>query len=81
MAQFMGTIQGSRGQATRLGGKPSGLSVSANGWTCGVKVYAYFDETTGEDRFLVYLTGGSDQTGTQFQIGEYSKADLERLQA
>ena len=36
MAQFYGSVQGSRGEASRLGGKESGLEVSATAWGGGV---------------------------------------------
>jgi len=39
MAQFRGTVQGSRGGASRLGGKSSGIDTTANGWDMGVRVW------------------------------------------
>lgn len=64
MAQFRGTIKGSRGAVSRLGGKGSGLTTYASGWNLGVEVNAWHDEKTGKDYFKVYRTGGSNaQTG------------------
>jgi hypothetical protein len=60
MAQFRGTIQGQRGEASRLGGKGSGLRVTANGWECGVTVSLEYDEKAGTDRLYVSLTSGSN---------------------
>jgi hypothetical protein len=39
MARFYGSIQGCRGQATRLGGAGSGLRTVAASWSGSVKVY------------------------------------------
>jgi hypothetical protein len=39
MAHFLGTIQGCRGEASRLGGKGSGLRSVAASWEGSVRVY------------------------------------------
>ena len=39
MARFMGTVQGNRGMASRLGS--SNMSVQANGWKGGIDVELY----------------------------------------
>lgn len=57
MAQYLGLVEGSRGPATRLGGKASGLRVEANGWACGIEVDVKHED--GHDVFYVTLTGGS----------------------
>lgn len=57
MAQFRGAVQGSRGAASRLGGKKSGLRVVCNGWHKGIRVDAYHKD--GKDFFEIYETGGS----------------------
>lgn len=62
MAQFRATIEGSRGMASRLGTKKSGLDVRINGWNDGLRVTAYFDEETGKDVFEVFRTGGSNDS-------------------
>lgn len=57
MARFRGTLQGSRGAASRLG--HSGLTVTANGWDVGVRV----DARPGHDdcdEFVIVATGGSN---------------------
>lgn len=61
MARFRGTVEGSRGGASRLGGAESGLTVTANGWNGGVTVEAHTRTETGEDRFTVNATSGSSQ--------------------
>ena len=60
MAHFRGSVQGTRGEASRLGSKISGLTARANGWNSGVTVVAHRDETRNTDVFEVYATGGSD---------------------
>ena len=60
MAQYRATIQGQRGQASRLGGKKSGMSATINGWHSGVEVVARYDKEKNEDVFEVFRTTGSD---------------------
>jgi hypothetical protein len=74
MAHFRATIQGSRGLASRLGGKKSGLVVCANGWGLGVKVYATYSKDDDCDMFEVYLTGGSNGVGSDKLV--YSKMEV-----
>lgn len=57
MAQFLGSVQGQRGEVTRLGSKSSGLTVKANGWTTGIRVDASHED--GKDVFRIYRTAGS----------------------
>ena len=59
MAQFRATIQGQRGEASRLGSKSSGIEANVNGWHSGVKVVAAHEGD--QDVFYVYATGGSGQ--------------------
>ena len=59
MAQFRGTLQGDRGQASRLGSKRNGLRATVNGWQSGLTVRASIN-AKGEDVFTVELTGGSN---------------------
>ena len=58
MAQFRGTVEGNRGQASRLGHKTSGLTTTCNAWNIGVKCYA--DHRDGEDVIQIIITGGSN---------------------
>lgn len=63
MARFRATIQGSRGAASRLGGKEAGARASVNGWNVGVNVFANAakDRNGNEgDRITLYITGGSN---------------------
>lgn len=61
MAHFRATIQGARGEASRLGHQE--ITASVNGWDAGVNVYG----TKGKagDVFTVYATGGSNGNGTR----------------
>lgn len=67
MAQFMTTIQGNRGETSRLGSKNSGMVARVNGWDSGVTVIAGHDDEG--DFFNVYQTGGSNHTTAQKLIG------------
>lgn len=56
MAHFYGTLRGQRGQASRLGGKGSGLETYAASWEGAVLVRLWVDEVKGVDMCLVTLT-------------------------
>jgi len=58
MAQFRGTVEGNRGEASRLGTPASGMVTTCNGWNMGVTVIATHND--GVDRFEVLKTGGSN---------------------
>ena len=50
MAQFRGTITGSRDKTTsRLGHKTTGLTTTCNGWNIGVTYRAVYDEKLGKN--------------------------------
>lgn len=68
MAHFRGTIQGARGEASRLGHKTSGLTTTNNGWHQGVKVRAWVDGE-GHDIHDIIITGGSDRGMQSTLIG------------
>lgn len=55
MAHFYGTIQGARGEASRLGSKTSGLDVKAASWAGAVSVRLYRNERDGMDCARVSL--------------------------
>ncbi len=54
MAHFYGSIQGARGEATRLGSKDSGLITVAASWQGAVQVTLYHRD--GVDHARVWLT-------------------------
>lgn len=72
MAHFRGTVQGSKGQASRLGGRPSGLRVTASGWNIGADVV--MSHIDGKDVVRVYKTTGSSAVGKRELIAEYSES-------
>lgn len=53
MSHFYGTLNGSRGEATRCGTKQSGMCVIAAGWGGAVRVRLWHDSEAGVDRFEV----------------------------
>lgn len=77
MSRFYASIDGqAETQATRRGGKKSGIGGHIRGWDIGVKVYGFVDAETGEDTFQVYLTGGSNGTTNEKPIGMFTAKDL-----
>lgn len=82
MAQFRGTIQGQKGEASRLGSKQSGFCATVDGWDAGIYVEARWDQTLGMDVFSVYATGGSNSRGGSRLIFELrdipGNSELER---
>ena len=77
MAQFYATIRGSRGEASRMGGKDSGITGHVRGWDVGARVQMV--HRNGEDVCHVYLTGGSGGGSSERYLGTYTKEDLERI--
>ena len=70
MARFRGTVQGSRGEASRLGHRH--ITTDANGWDCGVNVDGG-NYGADHDRFEVYATGGSSEERHSHKIAEVSE--------
>ena len=60
MAHFRATMQGQRGEASRLGNKKNGMRVTVRGWRAGLTIAAYHDEATGEDVFQIASDGGTN---------------------
>lgn len=74
MSHFYGSIQGSKGQATRCGTKKSGISAHIRGWNVGARVDIFTNEQ-GQDEVRVSKTGGS-QGGDKNIIATYTKESL-----
>ena len=74
--RFYASIQGNRGEATRMGGKESGIRGHIRGWEVGARVYAYVNGK-GEDEVRIYLTSGSNSRKVDKLIGTYSAKDLD----
>lgn len=74
MAHFYGELQGTRGEATRLGTKTSGLRTTAASWDGAIKVYLEHDERTGKNTYVVRETKwhghGVDRLIAEGVIGE-----------
>ena len=58
MAHFYASIQGNRGEATRMGTKKSGINGHIRGWISGASV-SCFVNSEGLDVVEVRLTNGS----------------------
>lgn len=66
MSRFYGSIQGSRGEATRLG--HSGIHGHIRGWNHGAKVIGRIDDD-GKEVFDLYATAGSHGRTSDKRIG------------
>jgi len=54
MAHFYGSIQGNRGEATRLGTSNSGMSAVAASWDGCIKIYMWHDTIKDINRYEVW---------------------------
>ena len=79
MAQFYASIQGNRGEATRMGTKASGIEGHIRGWDIGVDVRCYVD-TQGRDVVSVRLTGGSNGYREGKCLGNYIRNDAGEIE-
>lgn len=69
MAHFYGMVRGSRGEASRLGGK-NGLTAIAAGHHGAINVRVYHDKETDRDMFRVELTPWRSSGGNGRVIAE-----------
>lgn len=69
MSHFYASIEGSRGEATRQGGKESGIEAHARGWNLGGKVVMSHED--GRDVCRVYRTGGSNDRTVHKLVAEF----------
>lgn len=74
MARFRATIQGQRGEASRLGGAKSGIHADVNGWSVGVRVDGN-EGPDGNDAFDVWATGGSNGRHSSRLLGRVRLID------
>lgn len=72
MARFYGSMQGTRGQATRMGSAKSGFDAHIRGWTVGVRVQLRDEE--GHDVVYIYETGGSNGHSSERLIAKLTSA-------
>ena len=73
MARFYADIQGSRGNATRMGTPNSGISGHIRGWDTGCRVEIHDDN--GVDCVTVYRTSGSNNKQHGVVIAMYRSDD------
>lgn len=73
MAHFYGTIQGARGEASRLGTKGSGFHASACSWQGRIEVLLGHNEATGKDTYRVTMRQHGMSRGWE---GEIASGDL-----
>ena len=74
MSRFYGSLQGSRGEATRQGTAKSGITSHTRGWDIGAHVTCWVNEN-GQDEVTIRLTGGSRNPSTLKTLGSYILAD------
>lgn len=70
MSRFYGSISGSRGEASRTGTPQSGLGGHIRGWNIGCRVEIFAD-IEDNDRCNIYITGGSNNSGTKLSLGSW----------
>jgi len=69
MAHFYGSMNGSRGEATRCGTKSSGISAHVRSWTHGVRSNLFESrQGSGEDKVCIEITSGSNNDGRTSHI-------------
>lgn len=71
MAQYIGYVQGQRGDASRLGTKNSGLSVKGSAWNVGGRVQLWYDNDNERDVCSLFLTSGSNGHSVGHHIGDF----------
>ena len=80
MGHFRGTIQGTRGQASRLGTQSSGLSSHMNGWSLGTYVELHYDKELDMDLVTIFITSGSNSHYSSKPLGTFFIEDGEYKQ-
>ena len=61
MAQYYAVCQGGRGEASRLGHKPTGAQARADGWKIGGQTFMSWSETHERDVVNIGITAGSGE--------------------
>jgi len=75
MTRFYASIQGNRGEATRVG--HSSMYGHIRGWRVGGRVSMSIDQQTGEDVCTIELTHGSGNGGYSHTLGVFTASDLQ----
>lgn len=74
MSRFYGSLQGSRGEATRQGTTKSGIRGHIRGWHIGAEVSVYPNQLD-EDVVHVQITRGSGNSSTLLDLGTFKLVD------
>jgi hypothetical protein len=74
MAQFYGSMTGSRGEATRCGTKNSGFSAHIRGWDIGAVIEMRHEN--GKDVCVVWITRGSNGNGSPVLLGRFVEGEV-----
>ncbi len=69
MSRFYGSLQGSRGEATRCGTPSSGVEAHVRGWDVGIVSKVFQCSKCGGDAVQAYVSGGSN--GNAASDGEF----------
>ena len=70
MAHFYGTVQGNRGEGTRLGTTKSGITTHAAGWGGAIRTEVFYDAKTGRDMYRVELIPWQGSGGVSRVLAE-----------
>jgi hypothetical protein len=73
VTHFIGAVQGSRAEATRLGTPNSGINTVARGWNLGVNVQGRKEDDG--DVFTIYADSGSNGRTAGMYIGTVQLID------
>lgn len=81
MATFYGTIQGNRGEATRLGSYDSGFRASAQSWNGSVITYLKYAkmEESDEDKLNIEIYLSDDSAESSWNSNCYFDGTLDEL--
>ena len=79
MAHFRGIIQGSRGEASRLGGKNSGIKAVLSSWDNHIHVYLY--DKDGMDFARIYFRDAKTGAGQDIYDGPVPKPEKKTAKA
>ena len=63
MSHYYGTVKGSRGEATRGGGKNSGIQTNTATWAGNIRTTILWDEEEGCDHATIWFTPWSGSVG------------------
>ena len=78
MAHFYGTIQGNRGEGSRLGSMDSGLESHTRGWGLGCRVVMEYNKHLKRDEVSIFLTSGSNGGKSSIKLGTFKEEDLDK---